>query len=382
MKSFFLFLTTTITFFAAIGQTVVPTPQLKVLEDGFFKWNQFSFTQNWHTLVTACQLDKLSMYPEYYFDHFCGPITDTGKSYLLENAAYHTFNHFQFDRVLLHITGSRHSSFSIGSLFFIKKLENPNLARKYYTEMLQSFKKAYGNVLTRHLTKYRQSQIDSLQPGTDLMFLNDSYPFESAELTEWKGYRHIYFQIDYIDEASLIVLSVYEYPENAIKRTTTGGLYAASEYEEKFSNAFKEFDNRNGYKKLKFGMSRSAVANLVPLKPTQDTHDFKVESMGYRNWFDIQFDFCDLTFNKKNQLYDVQLFKADFSDQAYFKMIKDLYELLGNASKYRESSNDAEFTSWKGRKINLILMRGKESSISVDITAAILDDSSPADKLY
>ena len=102
----------------------------------------------------------------------------------------------------------------------------------------------------------------------------------------------------------------------------------------------------------------------------------------YSHWYDLEFNSCDLTFNKKNKLEDVALFKMDFSEDEYNKLLKDMYELLGTPTNFKEVSAGSEFTRWKGKKIQLIVFRGKENTITVDINCPAIDDSSPSDKLY
>jgi hypothetical protein len=363
------------------AQFLTHSQNLKNLDEGFFKWRRFSFVQEWDTLKSVCDLEKIDAYPEYYLDFYCGNISDTTKSYFLRNEAYNNFNHFQFDQAILHLVGSKNSPYNCGSLLFVKKFNQQPDAETQYHELLQSLKKTYGNALTQHLGKFRQERTDSMSKDAVYISLNDAYPFDSAEQTEWKGDKYITMRLDYIPENSLIFLVVNEYPTNAIFRPAAN-LFAASEYSEQFTKDFKEFDRKNGFKKLRFGMPRSAVELIVKLRQPHPTGDYEVATAEYCHWYDLEFNTCDLTFNKKDKLDDVSLFKIDFSDDDYDKLLKDMSDLLGTPTNFKEISAGSEFTRWKGKKIQLIVLRGNDNTITVDINCPSIDDSSPSDKLY
>ena len=281
----------------------------------------------------------------------------------------------------LHLVGSKNSPYSCGRLVFVKKLNQQQEAETQYHELLQSFKKTYGNALTQHLGKFRQERVDSTLKGAVYISLSDAYPFDSAEQTEWKREKYITLRLDYIPENGLIFLLVNEYATNAIFRPTAN-LFAASEYDEEFTKDFKEFDRRNGFKRLKFGMSRSVVGSIVKLKQPHPTGDYEIANEEYRHWYDLEFNSCELGFNKKDKLVDVSLFKIDFSNDDYNRLLKDMSELLGTPTNFKEISNGSEFTRWKGKKIQLIVLRGNDDTITVDINCPDIDDSSPSDKLY
>ena len=363
------------------SQSATRSQNLKNLDQGFFKWRRFSFVQEWDTLTNVCDLEKIDAYPEPYFDFYCGKISDTTKSYFLRNEAYLNFNHFQFDQAILHMVGSKTSPYNRGGLVFAKKFNQQMEAKTQYSELLESLKKTYGNAFTQHLGKFRQERADGMSKDAEYTFLSDAYPFDSAEQTEWKGDKYITMQLDYIPANSLIFLVVNEYATNAIFRPSAN-LFAASEYSEQFTKDFKEFDGKNGFKKLRFGMPRGAVELIVKLRKLRLTGDYQVATSGYCHWFDLEFNTCDLTFNKKDRLDDVSLFKIDFSDAEYDKLLKDMSDLLGNPTNFKEISAGSEFTRWKGKKIQLIVLRGNDNTITVDINCPSIDDSSPSDKLY
>ena len=109
---------------------------------------------------------------------------------------------------------------------------------------------------------------------------------------------------------------------------------------------------------------------------------YAVTSAEYKNWFYIPFDYCYLMFNKKNQLYDVSLSKDEYSNDDYEQFLKELIEMFGAPTTYKEKSGNSEFTLWKGKNLNFFIMRPQDQSLYVDFNCVGLDDTSPTDKLY
>lgn len=199
--------------------------------------------------------------------------------------------------------------------------------------------------------------------------------------TEWWGKDNIHLKLSYIKESSLIILTVDEssfqtYWGNA------SNWFKESEYDEKFTAAFKEFDSKNGYKGLKFGMLKTAVNNVVKYKAPDLMKQYSVINAEYKNWFYIPFQDCKITFNKKNQLYSVALSKNEFSNIDYEQFLKELIDLFGEPKIYKEKSGDYELTNWQGKNISLIIMRPNDQSIYISLSSFSLNDYSPSDKLY
>lgn len=366
---------------ALYSQRNKPTPELNTLDNTFFRWKEFSFIQPWYKVKKLCDFEKIETYKNEYQNYYCGDISDTTKSYLLQGKAYHEFNNIWFDQVVLRIIGSTTSRFNYSSLYFIKQFNDSIKANLLYKEILQSFKTKYGNSYTKHLERYKKEIVDSMTENTIYAYLNENNPFSAVDETEWNGNSNIHLKLSFIQERNLIILSVSEYPSKSFY-INSRNWFSESDYDEKFTDAFKEFDNKNGYKGLKFGMLKSVVKNIVKYKEPDMLKQYPVVASEYKNWFYIPFDYCYLMFNKKNQLYDVSLSKDEYSNDDYEQFLKELIELFGNPTKYKEKSSESEFTLWEGKNLNFFIMRPKDKSIYVDFSCVALDDTLPTDKLY
>ncbi|MDR3669027.1 MAG: hypothetical protein P4L35_19530 [Ignavibacteriaceae bacterium] len=369
-----LFLSTT-HLYAQRNQT---TANFDFLDKSFFKWKQFSFNQPWERLKEICDLEKIDAYSDTYLDFYCGNISSTSKSYLLNNKIYHSFDDIGFDQVILHMKGSTKSAFNNNSIYFIKQESDSVKSNAIYKEILKDLKKKYGDVHTEHMKKNAE---DSITGNSVRETLSENYPFPSIEQTKWEGRSNIYMTLCFSKENNFIILSVQEYPTRSLLTSKTNNLFAESEYDETFTTIFKDFEKRNGYKQLKFGLPKATVENMVKLKRPDALRQYAVVNYEYKNWFHIHFDDCNLTFNKNNKLYDVQLSKEGFTNDEYEKFLIEIISLFGEPKKQKDNSN-GEYAVWNGKSMTVIVMRPDENSIFVDFECIRLDDSSPSDKLY
>jgi hypothetical protein len=130
-------------------------------------------------------------------------------------------------------------------------------------------------------------------------------------------------------------------------------------------------------------MLKPVVRNIVSFKEADALGEYKVSTPAYKNWFYIPFDDCKITFNKKNQFYDLTLSKDEYSNDDYEKFLKELIDMFGNPTTYKEKKETYEYTRWKGKKFSFVVMRPDEASLLyVDFVCTELDDYSPTDKLY
>lgn len=366
---------------AVCSQQFKQTPEFELLDKTFFKWKGFSFNQPWDKIKKQCALNKIEAYNNEYLDYYCGAITDTRKSYLFQNKLFLEFDNISFDQVVLHIIGSKTSRFNYSSLFFIKEFNDSIKANFEYKVLLQSLNTKYGYSNTTQFEKFKKEIPDSLTRNTERKYLNKKNPFSQVAKTEWNGKAKIHMELIFIQERNLVILSIKEYTSKSFY-SNSRNWFSESEYDEKFTIAFKEFDRKNGYKGLKFGMLKSMAKNIVNYKAPDILKQYEVVTPEYKNWFYIPFDYCHLMFNKKNQLYDVTISKNEYSSDEYDFFLKELLELFGNPTKYREKSEDSELTIWQGRNLNILVMRPKDGSIYVDFNCVKLDDYLPTDKLY
>jgi hypothetical protein len=365
----------------AYSQRNQPALELVTLDKGFFRWKDFSFNEPWNKVKNTCYIEQIQLYRSEYQNYYCGHISDTTKSYTLNNNAYHEFNGFWFDQVILHISGSTTSQYNHNSLHFIKETNDPTQARLLYKKILQSFQLKYGNGNSNHLEKYKKEVADSMQPNSTYSYLNDLNPFSIVDATEWRGENNISLKLSLMPEVGLIILSVKEYLTKSLYIKSRNWFFE-SNYDERFTNTFKEFDNRKGYKGLKFGMLKSAAKNIVKFKDANIMKEYLVTTQDYRNWFYIPFDYCHLSFNKKGQLFDVTLTKNEYSNYDYEQFIKELIEMFGSPNKHKDRKGDFEYTIWRGKYITFFVMRSQDQSLYVDFNGVGLDDTLPTDKLY
>jgi hypothetical protein len=149
-----------------------------------------------------------------------------------------------------------------------------------------------------------------------------------------------------------------------------------------FSTAFKEFDQSNGYKGLKFGTTFAVVNKSASLAETDAYKLYIVLNNKYNNWFHINFDNCFFTFNKKNLFSGAIIEKDQFSETEYATLLSDALDLFGNTNSYKIKSDDEETTTWTGKNITVIIFRLKNKDINVQFISNIFNDASESDKLY
>jgi hypothetical protein len=240
-------------------------------------------------------------------------------------------------------------------LFFIKHFDDSLSANNKYKSILILFRNKFGNGKTMA-------------------------PFEDIETNVWIGKENITMYLNYNKIENSIVLSIEQNASSIIRYRNN--LFQESEYSEKFTKYFKEFDNRNGYKGLKFGMQQQQVKTIVKIKGPNILKHYEVLNDVYKEWFYQKFDFCYLSFNTEKRLYDVELEKDVFSDQDYGTFLKEATDLFGTPNEFRSIVGEAEITRWIGNNFYVAIMRLKDGSLGVSLDALDLDDTSPSDKLY
>jgi hypothetical protein len=352
------------------------------LDKSLIRWNEFSFAQPWNKLKAACDLYKVEALTPDYLEFYCGNITDTTKSYLLRSAHYHQFAGFHFDEVILHVSGHAHSPVNYSMLSFIKQLSDSLAGEIIYKSLLDTLKGKYGRVYTQHAEKMALGKVAGAE-DVGKTWLNKHNPFSAVEESQWDGGDNFYMSLYYMRENNLIILTFSEYFETCMINQQIRNLFLESEYDEKMTDAFKAFDKSNGYKRLKFGQPKLAIKNLVALKGPSTENDYEVMTESYSRWFDMQFDLCNLRFNKRGLLYNLTLLKASFSDYEYANFLNELTDLFGPAAEYKVHSNASETTIWQGQHMEIAVLRNLENgSLYIDFNNPKLDDSSPTDKLY
>ena len=370
-------------------------------DNSFFKWKEFSFIQPWEKLKQICHLEKIVTYTDEYLNYYCGEISETKKSYILRNKIYHEYNGIVYDQVIL-CTNIDNYIYGQGSLYFIKQTKDSVEAKQLYNEILKTLYNKYGNY-TYQQTGYNREFFDSINLnkkntytkdengketitiGTIGKLLNKDNPFSVVQETLWNK-RNIYLRVYFIKERNLVVLynqDVRPIDERPFDTNHFRSLFKDSEYDERYTDIFKEFDKKYGYKELKFGMPRSSVIKIVKLKDADILKQFLVKNIEYNNWFYIPFEGCYLSFNKKNKLYEVALIKSEYSNDEYDNFLKELVSMFGKPKEYKEKNNGFESSIWRGKYLNVITQCSKDNSdLFVSFYSIDLDDFSPIDKLY
>ena len=129
------------------------------------------------------------------------------------------------------------------------------------------------------------------------------------------------------------------------------------EYNTNFTKSFRDFDKSNGYKGLKFGMQLQNVKTIVKLKAPDQFKQYGVLNEVYKVWFYRKFDFCNLSFNKEKQLYDVDLDRDEFSNNDYETFLKDAIDLFGTPNELRKAGDQLETTRWVGKNMYIAIVR-------------------------
>jgi hypothetical protein len=328
------------------------TAAFDILDKSNFKWNNFSFDQDFDKLKNECLLIKTNDYPWDYLNIYCGKIDDTSKSYYLRNFNYQKFSDVNFDYVILHLQGCKNYYENYSSLFFLKHLNDSVAATSWYNNILIDFKTKFGN------SKTEETEI---------------------EVTRWVGKYNIKMILKYYKVDNLIILSIEQNPFSVARYRNN--LYQNSEYLENFTEDFKKFDKKNSFKGLKFGMPISLVKTIVKVKKPDIHKEYEVLNKEYKEWYYINFDDCFLSFNKKGQLYDVGLDKYEFSDNEFEDFLRDAIRLFGRPNDIERKNGNSVSVRWRGKNFYLAIFRN-ENGVGVIFDASDLNDSSPSDKLY
>jgi hypothetical protein len=352
------------------------------LDKSLIQWKEFSFAQPWNKLKSTCDLQKVDGLSPDYLEFYCGDVADTTKSYLFRSEQYHQFASFHFDQVVLHVCGHPHSPVNYSKLSFVKQLSDALASEIIYKALLDTLKSKYGRVYTDRAEKMAPGKVAGAE-DVGKNWLNDRNPFSAVEESTWEGGDNFYMSLYYMRENNLIILTFSEYFEACIINPRLRNLFLESEYDEKMTDVFKEFDKSNGYKGLKFGQSKLSIKNLATLKGPSAENDYEVVTESYHKWFDTQFDLCNVRFNKRGLFYNLTLLKASFSDDEYTRFLSELTDLFGQAARYKIRSDATETSIWQGQHMEISILRnlGNES-LYIDFTSPKLDDSSPTDKLY
>ena len=402
MKSKFIVIVvlTILNYSSLFSQQKNPTNEFHPSYNSFFKWKEFSFNQPWEKLKQICHLEKIVTYTDEYLNYYCGKISETKKSYILRNKIYHEYNGIVYDQAILCINIDNYI-YGQGSLYFIKQTKDSVEAKQLYNEILKTLYNKYGNY-TYQQTGYNREFFDSINLnkkntyfkdengkeaftiGTIGQLLNKDNPFSVVQETLWNK-MNIYLRVYFIKERNLIILynqDVRSLAERPFDGNNLRSLFRDSEYDERYTDIFKEFDKKNGYKELKFGMPRSSVIKIVKLKDADILKQYLVKNIEYNNWFYIPFDECNLSFNKKNKLYEVALIKDAFSNDEYDNFLKELVSMFGSPKKFKEKSDKFGSTFWQGKNLNVFIQRPNDGSLYVTFHSSEFNDYSPSDKLY
>ncbi|MDH7459892.1 hypothetical protein QEG73_01340 [Chitinophagaceae bacterium 26-R-25] len=361
-----------------------------------FKWKEFSYNQSWNSIHHLCQLQRLDHYDESYMSFFLGDPARM-KIYKINNATYKAIDNIQFGDAFIALSGNEASTSN--ALFFIKKFDSYQDAKLYYVDALKKLTARYGDGNTEHVTKEADnSQSDLpvsrqfLTPANaeyhskstpfneDQKVLAEECPYQFMEDSEWSNFE-ININFSFFPEENLLLMRIYKPASLEVKSKAIDWLHE-SNYNEDLTEAFREFDRKASYKDLPLGSTLAYVQSHVKLGPSNDPKTFWVKNYNYRFWYDIEFENCFLQFNKKHQLFCINLETSRFDEEAYNSFISDLSQLFGPPGGTFAKDGDTKGVIYTGKNITIDIMFDDKHVLTVFIMFPKVNDYSPTDKLY
>lgn len=353
--SFVLYLILTSIFFNGYSQTITK-------ETGF-KWKNFSFYQNWKQIKYSLKLDwnLTGTFPDiiYSFPNNY-ELNESQSFYKLKNLNYDTIFSTGFNISFFHLDRNIKNN----ELLFIKQISE-NDEEDFLNNTSNDFNKLYNNILkisgSENLFYKTEDSIKWIKNGI------------SIKLEKYKSLINV--------KEGIIILTITP-RDSYLYSYLHKDIFFDSQYEERFTQEFKEFDSSNGYKLLKFGTPKFNLTDKYKLIETNQNRTYKIEKKQFSSWGGILFDEFNIFFNKKDLLTGVILLKESISEDDFDSFINVITKLLGSPSS-NTVDKDIKYFIYTGKKINIIISRSISNKIfSVEIYNSKLDDSKESDILY
>lgn len=290
------------------------------------------------------------------------------KLYSINNFKIRDIANVKFDQAYILVKPS--NTYNKSVFYFIKQADDYINSDSQYLKIKSYLTSKYGNS-TNYTSPKKDAPTETNFPDTTMYLtpIDES----SCNLHVWNN-KQTRINLSYYKDIQYLLLSIENKNQNTIN------WFNESEYEEKFTSEFKQFDENNGYKKLKFGMTKTGVKAIVKYQNNDLFKNYKVENNEYIFWFDRRFDNCYLRFNKKNQLFQVSLQKTNQTDEEYEIFLNECIEMFGKPLV--KTTKDYTDNYWIGKNIAIYLTRWKDGETYVIIKNDSLDDSQASDKLY
>ncbi|HCT24186.1 MAG TPA: hypothetical protein DIW54_13025 [Chitinophagaceae bacterium] len=330
------------------------------------------FSENWNSTKKYFNLEKI-FFAENLITKIIltDPTLDLRKGYKLysiKNFRISDIASVKFEQAYILVKPS--NTYNKSVLYFTKQADDYINSDSLYLKIKSYLRSKYGKS-----TNYTSPKKDALIETTfsDTTIYPTPIDESSCNLHVWND-KQTRINLSYYKDIQYLLLSIENKNQNTIN------WYNESEYEENFTSEFKQFDENNGYKKLKFGMTLTAVKSIVKYQNNDLFKNYKIENNDYKFWFDRRFDDCYLRFNKKGLLFQTSLQKTNQTDEEYEIFLNECKEMFGRPMVTFEKKYTYNY--WIGKNISIYLSRWNDGETYVIIKNNSLDDSQASDKLY
>lgn len=294
--------------FSQIKKYVTPNPFLKsqLIE---FKYQNFSFKKKWDEFKN--NLSELNDDDEILIN---AKITPSPRNRTFLFTSNTPFLNIKFDKVFLIMEGFGEWS-NLTRLKFIKQFKSPEESDTYF----RNFKNKY-----------------ILEPkGKDSIY--------SCDYKNSNNYTSIYLDDD------KFVIEINDFIKNYLNSIVSQYDYDNS------TESFKEIDNDNTFKSIKFGTSQKEVKKIVNFVKTESTTPYSLvtDEQKYAIWKGIYFDnLTQFYFSKEKYFSGISLCYPYKNREEFDSFILKIRKILGDIHL---KTNKDEFEIWHGKNISIIL---------------------------
>ncbi|MBX9891797.1 MAG: hypothetical protein K2Y12_05695 [Chitinophagaceae bacterium] len=290
------------------------------------------------------------------------------KLYSINNFRIRDIANVKFDQAYILVKPS--NTYNKSVFHFIKQADDYINSDSQYLKIKSYLTSKYGK--STNFTSPKKDALTETNFSDTTMYIT---PIDesSCNLHVWNN-KQTRIKLSYYKDIQYLLFSIENKNQNTIN------WFNESEYEEKFTTEFKQFDENNGYKKLKFGMTTTVVKLIVKYQNNDLSKSYSIENNEYKFWFDRYFDNCYLRFNKKGILFQISLQKTNQTDEEFKIFLNECKEMFGTPMVTLEKRYTYNY--WIGKNISIYLSRWNDGETYVIIKNDSLDDSQASDKLY
>ncbi|MCF8342724.1 MAG: hypothetical protein K9I82_17235 [Chitinophagaceae bacterium] len=306
---FLLLLISTFTF----SQNVRPLSNYFYSIDEDFKWNSFSFKNDW--FFYSSQFAKSNENTKSYNFLLNYKIDDDYTKQLFEFKYLPIYENIKFDKSYLQLENDKILYYD--KLVFLKSFEKSNDAKLFYNTTKKFLSNKYGIGDSTHHYDY-QNEIGRQWWGNNIVIsikiVNEKFIFLSIRNVQYDYYNSIQFKKDYNN----------------------------------LSFDFKQIDNEYSFKGIKFETPLNTLKNTYDFKDyLSSKYNFRTYESNFLNWKSIIFsEYALFSFDKNFNLAEVSLL-FDYKSQIEFNFYQNkLINILG-----QPSIEDNESRMWIGKNI-------------------------------